>query len=70
MITINKQIADAIFELKHRDSVGIYDTDFGAVIGDAQFIIVYDKGKIYLAHISEFDRDGVCVRFKEDLLFE
>jgi len=37
----------------------------GAVIGDCEFILVYKDDNVYLAHISEFEQDGLFIRLKE-----
>ena len=67
MIKINRDIANQLFETVGYGKIGIFCSQ-GAVIGDNEFIIVYteDTQEVYLAHISEFDQDGVLVRLKEE----
>jgi len=67
MLKITSKIANQLFEEVGYDKIGIYCSQ-GAVIGDNEFIIVYteDTQEVYLAHISEFDQDGVLVRLKEE----
>lgn len=68
MIEISEKLMRSIDkEIK----LGFYSENEGAVIGDAEFIIVYKDmlwnkyRKIYLAHKSEFEFDGVLVRLKK-----
>jgi len=65
MIKINKKIADLLFEEVGYDKLGILCSD-GAAIGDCEFVIVQEKEDTYLAHISEFEQDGVLVRLKDE----
>lgn len=41
-------------------------SDNGAVIGDCEFILVYKDNNVYLAHISEFEQNGLFVRLKNE----
>jgi hypothetical protein len=65
MIKISKELADLISSTTMK-GFGIV-TEYGAVVGDAEFIIYFkDNEDIpYLAHISEFEQDGLCIRLKE-----
>jgi len=60
MIEINKKIANEL----EKKGIGFF-TEFGAIIGDERLILVYKEGKIYLAHISEFEQKGLLIRLKE-----
>jgi hypothetical protein len=63
MKKINKVLACQLLEEK---VVGIY-CDEGSCIGeDSEFVVVYDKLETYLAHISEFDVDGIFIRLKNE----
>jgi hypothetical protein len=66
MIKITKEIADLLIENYDQDELGFF-TDFGAIIGDAEFIIYYkdDSDIPYLTHISEFEQDGFLIRLKD-----
>jgi len=64
MIEITKELANELAKLK---DVGYYG-DFGAAIGDAQFVLHYIKKneKVYLSHISEYSHNcpgGLLIRF-------
>ena len=63
MIKITMALAKELAKIKN---VG-HTSEFGAVVGDSEFIIYYkDNDKQpYLAHISEFEVSGVCIRLKE-----
>ena len=66
MIKINRKIANSLFEEIGYGNIGIYCSQ-GAVIGDNnEFVIVYteETQEVFLAHISEFDQEGVLVRLK------
>ena len=67
MLKITSKIANQLFEEVGYDKIGIYCSQ-GAVIGDNEFVIVYteDTQEVYLAHISEFDQDGVFCKVKGD----
>lgn len=44
-------------------------SEYGACIGDNEFVLVYGEGDddgIYLAHISEFEQDGIFIRLKKN----
>jgi hypothetical protein len=64
MIKINKKIVDLLLDLDF-SNVG-YCSEYGAVIGDAEFIVYYNDGEDipYLAHISEFEVSGILVKLK------
>ena len=66
MIKINRDIANQLFETVGYGKIGIFCSQ-GAVIGDNEFVIVYkeEKEEVYLAHISEFEQDGVLIRLRE-----
>jgi hypothetical protein len=62
MIKINNKIEQLLLKI---GEIGLY-TSQGACIGDVEFVIVIDEtGQDYLAHISEFEQDGVFTRLKE-----
>jgi hypothetical protein len=65
MIKITKEISNLLSET---GNVGIF-CDFGAVIGNAEFVIFYkdDSNDVYLAHISEFEQDGIYIKPKDNL---
>jgi len=49
------------------NNIGLFG-EFGAIIGDrSEFVIVTEDDNIYLAHISEFDREGVLVKLKDNV---
>jgi hypothetical protein len=56
MIEINRELADYLlkFDDKMPNYIG-YFCEQGAVIGDAKLVVVSLDGKIYLAHIDEFE---------------
>lgn len=66
MIKITHEIEDNLIGLGH-GFVG-YISEFGAVVGDVEFIIYYKDGEDedipYLAHISEFEQQGVLIKLK------
>lgn len=61
MIKLNKEIARELTKL----GLGIFSSQ-GAFIGDAKLVIVYKGVDIYLAHISEFEQDGLFIRLKNE----
>jgi hypothetical protein len=63
MIKITKKIAKLLTEISDMG----YFSEFGALIGDAEFVIYYKDGEDipYLAHISEFEQDGCFIRLKD-----
>ena len=64
MIKISSKLEEYILKTIP-DKVGHY-SEFGAVIGDNEFVLVYKEGNVYLSHISEFEQDGIFVRLKEN----
>jgi len=60
MIEITKEIENFLLS---KILLGHY-SEFGAIMLDAEFILVYQNNKIYLAHKSEFEYDGIFVRLK------
>lgn len=61
MIKLTKE--EASF-LEYKEGVGFY-CEYGAVIGDDKFVLVKDnKDSFFLAHISEFDTNGLFVKLK------
>lgn len=67
MIEISRKLEDTLFKELNHNQIGI-DTPWGAIIGEAEFILYYpDKtDKVFLAHKSEFEFKGVCVRLKKE----
>jgi hypothetical protein len=67
MIPINDKIAGYLlkFNGKMADYIG-YFCEQGAVIGDAKLVVVSLDGKTYLAHIDEFEQEGVLIRLKDE----
>jgi hypothetical protein len=66
MIRITHEIADKLSEeCMSGEKLGCV-TEFGAVIGDAEFVLYYpdDGPDVFLAHVSEFEQQGVCIRLK------
>jgi hypothetical protein len=63
MIEISSKLEQYIMKIMP-DKIGHF-SEFGAVIGDSEFVLVYEGYNIYLAHISEFEQDGILVRLKE-----
>lgn len=62
MIKISNELEQSLLKT---GLFGLYTSE-GAVIDDTEFVIVIDeKGQDYLAHISEFEQDGIFVRLKE-----
>lgn len=64
MIKINKEVEEILLK-NLEDKLGHY-SEFGAVIGDCEFVLVYKSYEIYLAHISEFRQKGIFVRLKNE----
>jgi len=64
MIKISEQL-EKLISKELNGKIGHY-SDFGAVIEDCEFILIYKQGNFYLAHISEFEQDGIFVRLKEE----
>ena len=66
MIEINRELSDYLLKFNDKvpDYIG-YFCDQGAIIGDAKLIVVSLDGKIYLAHIDEFEQDGILIRIKK-----
>jgi len=70
MIKITQEIEDKLVNSCNSPgklNVGVL-YEFGAVIGDAEFIIYYDDNNNgpFLAHISEFEQQGCLIRLKEN----
>jgi len=68
MIKINREIANSLFEVIGYGNIGIYCSQ-GAVIGDNnEFVIVYteETQEVFLAHISDFEQDGLLIRLKNE----
>ncbi len=63
MIKITEFIEKALNNLM-TTKIGYYFEEHGAIIGDAEFVIYYNKKSIYLAHISEFEQEGFFIRLK------
>jgi hypothetical protein len=65
MVKINRKIIDLLLNLGS-SNIGYY-SKYGAVIGDAEFIIYYndEENVSYLAHISEFDTNGIFIKLKD-----
>lgn len=68
MIKINQKLANGIVEntsLSTNSGFGII-TEFGAVIGDAEFILFYPENtnEVFLVHRSEIEIEGILVRIK------
>ena len=62
MIKINKELEQLLLKT---GKIGLY-TSQGSCIGNDEFVIVIDEdGQDYLAHISEFEQDGILVRLKK-----
>ena len=63
MLKINKKLEKLLSEI---EGVG-YFSEFGAIIGNDEFVLYYSENnnEIFLAHISEFEQDGVLVKLKE-----
>jgi len=51
--------------MKHHYNIFGYFCNQGAVVDDNEFIIYSDDKDYYLAHISEFEQEGVLIRLKE-----
>jgi hypothetical protein len=67
MIKITTELEKLLTKEIPRGELGIV-CEFGAVVGDAQFIIYFPDvnfSDVYLAHISEFEQKGVLIRLKE-----
>jgi len=65
MIEITKELEKLLLD-NYPDKFGHY-SEYGAVMGDKEFVLVYQKDKIYLAHKSEFEEDGIFVRLKNKI---
>jgi hypothetical protein len=68
MIRINNKVASYLikFRGKMANYIG-YFCEQGAVMGDeAKLVVVSKDGKRYLAHIGEFEQDGMFVRLKNE----
>jgi hypothetical protein len=63
MKKINNKLGRQLLEDK---IAGIY-TSQGAVIDGEEFIVIYDKLNVYLAHISEFEQKGLLIRLKNEI---
>jgi hypothetical protein len=61
MIKINEIVEKTLRKI---EGIGIFYEEFGAFIDNDEFIIVYKNNGVYLAHISEFEQDGVLVKLK------
>jgi hypothetical protein len=64
MIKITQEI-EALLTSLDDNEVGFFGP-FGAAIGDCEFVIYYDDNRNgpYLAHVSEFEIDGILVKLK------
>jgi hypothetical protein len=64
MIKINKEIEILLTSLDDNE-VGFFGP-LGAAIGDCEFIIYYNDNSHgpFLAHVSEFESDGILVKLK------
>jgi hypothetical protein len=66
MIKINRDIEKKLKELDI-NQVGSFFEEFGAFTDDeTEFILYYKDDGIYLAHISEFEIEGVLIRLKKN----
>jgi hypothetical protein len=68
MIKINSEIADLLFKTVGYGNIGIF-CDLGyAGDNEVEFVIFYKEEvqEIYLAHISEFEQEGVLIRLKNE----
>ena len=63
MIELPIKIASVLCEV---EGIGYY-SEFGAVVGDSEFIVYFeeDNETPFLAHISEFEQDGILIRPKK-----
>ena len=63
MLKINDELEQLLSKIS---GVGHF-SEFGAIIGDDEFVLYYSENnnEIFLAHISEFEQDGVLVKLKE-----
>lgn len=63
MIKVTEQLEKLLIET---NEVGHF-SEFGAVIGDDQFVLYYPEGSndVFLAHISEFEQNGFFITLKE-----
>jgi hypothetical protein len=65
MIPINDKVASYLLKFKGKMAEYIgYFCEQGAVIGDAKLIVVSLNSKTYLAHIGEFEQEGMLIRLK------
>jgi hypothetical protein len=60
MIKITEEIEKFLI---NKIKLGHY-SEQGAVVGDEEFILVYIDNKIYLAHKTDFEYDGMFIRLK------
>ena len=61
------KISDEIEQLlSGMDGIGFFYENFGAVVGDDEFVIYRPENSdnFFLAHISEFEQKGVTIRLK------
>jgi len=66
MIKINEDLEKKVRELDI-NQIGSFFEGFGAFTDDeTEFILYYKGNDIYLAHISEFKRDGLFIRLKNE----
>lgn len=63
MIKITEEIEKLLIE---NNGVGHY-SEFGAVIGECEFVIYYPENSndIFLSHISEFEQSGFLIKLKD-----
>ena len=64
MLKITDELAETLLDVPN---IGFFG-HFGAVIGDAEFIVCYKNGDStpYLAHVSEFEQIGLTVKLKDN----
>lgn len=63
MIKLTDRVEKILLE-DLQSQLGHY-SEYGAVIGENDFVIVYEDGNKYLAHSSEFECEGCFVKLKE-----
>lgn len=63
MIKLTDRVEKILLE-DLQSQLGHY-SEYGAVIGENDFVIVYEDGNKYLAHNSEFECEGCFVKLKE-----